>query len=60
MKNTTHFLTVIKALCEVVERDEMSILCQSYEIEQLKQSVLELEEKLKQREEMVVWKNEKV
>jgi len=60
MNNQTHFLTVIKALGEVIERNEMSILCQSYEIEQLKQAISELKDKLKQREEMVSWKNEKV
>lgn len=42
------FLSVISALGEVLEKNETTILCQQYEIKQLKETVKELNKKIEQ------------
>lgn len=44
------FSSVIKALGEVLEKNETTILCQQYEIKQLKATVEELTKKMEERE----------
>ena len=52
------FLSVIKALGEVLEKDETTILCQQYEIKQLKSTIKELTDKLEEKEERYEQENE--
>lgn len=52
------FLSVIKALGEALEKDETTILCQQYEIKQLKSTIKELTDKLEEKEERYEQENE--
>ena len=54
------FLSVINALGEVLEKNETTILCQQYEIKQLKETIKELSEKSTQKDFSLYndWKEE--
>lgn len=43
---TTNYLTVIAALGEALEKNELTITCQQYEINELKEKIIELNEKV--------------
>lgn len=44
--NDKTFLTIIKVLSETLEKNEMVITCQKYEIEELKKTIDELSKKI--------------
>ena len=44
--NEKTFLTIIKVLSETLEKNEMVITCQKYEIEELKKTIDELSKKI--------------
>ena len=48
--NNKNFITVLEALGEILEKDKMTILCQQYEIEELKRTVEELSKKINRKE----------
>ena len=44
--NDKTFLTIIKVLSETLEKNEMVITCQKYEIDELKKTIEELSKKI--------------
>lgn len=41
-----NFIVILEALGEILEKDKMTIMCQQYEIEELKRTIEELSKKI--------------
>lgn len=48
--NSKNFISILEALGETLEKDKMTILCQQYEIEELRKTVEELSRKIDRKE----------
>ena len=44
--NNKNFMAILEVLGETLEKDKMTIVCQQYEIEELKRTIEELSKKI--------------